>query len=206
MVDGVSGISAGTNVDTIKQIVQEVLEEALEAKEAQAAQEESIDEECVITEEGTGDSGAVDGSSEEKTGLAAIFSAISDMFASMIESIIKVMGSSNTEDVKDESAEQVSTENEKYTMSEDEKAYMTLHPDFVRELVAKEKFEDKYGRSYTDKGLRGKLNEHRLNRIMESVTDEEVQAYLQLNPDVIKNAIKMEKNPDMSGFLARYEQ
>ena len=91
MVDGVSGVGTGVNIDALKEIIQDVVEETLEAKEAQNAQavEESADEEYTLVDEGdTGDqaeekvSTTTDSGQAESlnaSGLTGLLSAISTM-------------------------------------------------------------------------------------------------------------------------------
>lgn len=208
MVDGVSGVGTGVNIDALKEIIQDVVEETLEAKEAQNAQavEESADEEYTLVDEGdTGDqaeekvSTTTDSGQAESlnaSGLTGLLSAISTMLTTMMESMVKMLGVGQT----DQAAANSQTSSDGiYQMSADEKAFLTLNPDFLRNLVAKEKFEAKYGESYADATSSGsKLSRHiadvKLDHLKSQVTDEEMQAYLQLNPDVIKNAIEVQNN------------
>ena len=74
---------------------------------------------------------------------------------------------------------------EEYEMTANEKAYLTLNPDFVKEQIAKERV------GYNDDNAWYKGYE--LKSEMRKITDEEVQAYLQLNPNLIKNQIAAER-------------
>ncbi len=208
MVNGISGIGAGVNIDALKEIIQDVVEETLEAKEAQnvSTTEEAADEEPelvdaaqVTNEEQEALDGRKHGNDGEiKEGLTGLVSTISEIMMSMMEKMMEMLGIGQEENTttSNDSTEQISNASDKYVMTEDEKAYLTLHPDFVRDLVAKEKFEEQYGRAPRLSESNGlimeigsKKDEKRFESIKRNITNAEIQAYLQLNPNVIKDAI-----------------
>ena len=208
MVNGVSGVGAGVNIDALKEIIQDVVEETLEAKEAQnvSTTEEIADEEPKLVDEtvNSADEGAentkttIDVEENQLSGLAGLLTAISTMMTSMMETMMKMLGIGQGEGTTtaDGATDQASNSSDKYVMSEDEKAYLTLHPNFVRDLIAQEKFEEIYGRAPRlsepngrFESIGGYKDEKRFESIKRNITDDEIQAYLQLNPNVIKDAI-----------------
>ena len=78
--------------------------------------------------------------------------------------------------------------NETKKLNENEKAFMTLNPDYVKNLIAEEKYQEQYGDKYNGK-IGDSLKSYRVEKLARKVTDEEVQAYLQLHPNAIKDAI-----------------
>lgn len=190
MVNGVNGVGAGMNAEEIKSYVQELVEETLATKNvASETVEESADEESgVISEETTTETVETN---QVENPLTGFLTSVTSLFGQMMNMMMQLLGMSQGGTTQDgaatDGANAAETGNGKYVMSEDEKAYLTLHPDYVRDLVAQDKFEEQYG----DKSSfwNRLFGQSRLDRIAQSVTDEEIQAYLQLNPNVIKDAI-----------------
>ncbi len=192
MVNGVNGVGAGMSAEELKAFVQNLIEETLETKGvgSQPVAEESVDEESGVVSEETPTVETTE-PTEVENPLTGFLTSITSLFGKMMDLLTQVLGvaqggaaqSGETADGTQQSAQ----ENSKYVMTEDEKAYLTLHPDYVRDLVAQEKYQEKYGdqNSFWNKIF----GESRMNRIAQSVTDEEIQAYLQLHPNVIKDAI-----------------
>ena len=190
MVDGVSGVGNGMSAEDIKAYVQELVEETLAAKSAETVDSsvttDSVDEESeVVTEETTTTTAA---QSEEVTNpLTGLLTSITSLFGQMMNVMMQMFGMSTSGVQQTTSSGSDATQSEhlgdtKYTMTEDEKAYLTLHPDYVKDLIAEEKYQEKYG----DDSF---LKSYRMRRIESKITDEEIQAYLQLHPNVIKDAI-----------------
>lgn len=205
MVDGVNGVGNNSmSAAEIKAYVQELVEETLATKEAQAASEvteESADEESgVISEETTQQEAAVQ-SNDVENPLTGFMTSITTLFDTLLQALLQVVGAGKTEGTgaageADDAAGSANTGNEKYVMTEDEKAYLTLHPDFVRNLVAQEKVADEDSSSNKVIGgskLKQAINEVKVKLTAQKVTDEEIQAYLQLHPNVIKDAIAKER-------------
>ncbi len=190
MVNGVNGVGAGMSAEEIKSYVQELVEETLATKNvASETVEESADEESgVISEETTTETVETN---QVENPLTGFLTSVTSLFGQMMNMMMQLLGMSQSGTTQTgeatDTANAAETGNGKYVMSEDEKAYLTLHPDYVRDLVAQDKFEEQYG----DKSSfwNRLFGESRLDRIAQSVTDEEIQAYLQLNPNVIKDAI-----------------
>lgn len=190
MVNGVNGVGAGMSAEEIKSYVQELVEETLATKNvASETVEESADEESgVISEETTTETVETN---QVENPLTGFLTSVTSLFGQMMNMMMQLLGMSQGGTTQDgaatDGANAAETGNGKYVMSEDEKAYLTLHPDYVRDLVAQDKFEEQYG----DKSSfwNRLFGQSRLDRIAQSVTDEEIQAYLQLNPNVIKDAI-----------------
>lgn len=196
MVNGVNGVGAGTSAEELKAFVQELIEETLATKgigEQKQTVAESADEESgVISEEQQ-----TAETTEVENPLTGFLTSITSLFSKMMDAMTQMLGSAQNNGTQQGNAsdgtnnQTTDTGNTKYTMTEDEKAYLTLHPDYVKNLIAEEKYEEEYG-SETSKfkqSINEVFKESRLERIANSVTDEEVQAYLQLHPDVIKDAI-----------------
>ena len=199
MVNGVSGVGAGVNIDALKEIIQDVVEETLEAKETQSANsvEEIADEESELVDvEQVADKQQEVPYENKLSGLTGLVTTMSEIMMSIMSKMMEMLGIGQGEKTTTAgSTDQSSNTSDKYVMSEDEKAFLTLHPDFVKNIVAEEKFEEKYGReagrnigSGNLKIIR-KTDAIRLKVIKQNITDEEIQAYLQLNPNVIKDAI-----------------
>lgn len=199
MVNGVSGVGAGVNIDALKEIIQDVVEETLEAKETQSANsvEEIADEESELVDvEQVADKQQEVPYENKLSGLTGLVTTMSEIMMSIMSKMMEMLGIGQGENTTTAgSTDQSSNTSDKYVMSEDEKAFLTLHPDFVKNIVAEEKFEEKYGReagrnigSGNLKIIR-KTDAIRLKVIKQNITDEEIQAYLQLNPNVIKDAI-----------------
>lgn len=199
MVNGVSGVGAGVNIDALKEIIQDVVEETLEAKETQSANsvEEIADEESELVDvEQVADKQQEVPYENKLSGLTGLVTTMSEIMMSIMSKMMEMLGIGQGENTTTAgSTDQSSNTSDKYVMSEDEKAFLTLHPDFVKNIVAEEKFEEKYGREAGRNIGSGKLkiirktDAIRLKVIKQNITDEEIQAYLQLNPNVIKDAI-----------------
>ena len=148
--------------------------------------------------------------SEDTSSTSGFMSSISTMYQTLVLGFLSLIGLSTlaaqqaqgTEETSSadgtvpaqgaETTGAVSDGNDKYTMTEDEKAYLTLHPDFVKDLLAEERYQEQYGDSWAPSSRKAK----RLEQIKSQITDAEVQAYLQLHPNVIKNAIVMDEVVD----------
>lgn len=191
MVNGVNGVGAGMSAEELKAFVQNLIEETLETKGvgSQPVAEESVDEESgVVSEETTTETVETN---QVENPLTGFLTSVTSLFGQMMNMMMQLLGMSQGGTTQDgaatDGANAAETGNGKYVMSEDEKAYLTLHPDYVRDLVAQDKFEEQYG----DKSSfwNRLFGQSRLDRIAQSVTDEEIQAYLQLHPNVIKDAI-----------------
>ncbi len=196
MVNGVNGVGTnGLSAAELKEFVQELIDETLATKESEAAANsevtaETADEESGLVVEGTTEQAEEVQTDKVENPLTGILTSITSMFETLMNALLEVVGAKKDDAAAtdDEAAAGTTdTGNEKYVMTEDEKAYLTLHPDYVKDLIAEEKYQEKYGNK---KGLfANALKSSRLERLARTVTDAEVQAYLQLHPNVIKDAI-----------------
>lgn len=201
MVNGVNGVGTnGLSAAELKEFVQDLIEETLATKEAEKASgtevsTDSTDEESgIVAEEETTQETTTAETDKVENPLTGILTSITSMFETLMNALLEVIGTKNnttgaTDDTAatEDSTAGAATGNDKYVMTEDEKAYLTLHPDYVKNLIAEEKYQEQYG---DKKGIIGNLLKNsRMKRLTNSVTDAEVQAYLQLHPNVIKDAI-----------------
>lgn len=201
MVNGVNGVGTnGLSAAELKEFVQDLIEETLATKEAEKASgtevsTDSTDEESgIVAEEETTQETTTAETDKVENPLTGILTSITSMFETLMNALLEVIGTKNnttgaTDDTAatEDSTAGAATGNDKYVMTEDEKAYLTLHPDYVKNLIAEEKYQEQYG---DKKGIIANvLKNSRLERLTNSVTDAEVQAYLQLHPNVIKDAI-----------------
>ena len=201
MVNGVNGVGTnGLSAAELKEFVQDLIEETLATKEAEKASgtevsTDSTDEESgIVAEEETTQETTTAETDKVENPLTGILTSITSMFETLMNALLEVIGTKNnaTDATDDTTATEgetagADTGNDKYVMTEDEKAYLTLHPDYVKDLIAEEKYQEQYG---DKKGIIANvLKNSRMERLTNSVTDAEVQAYLQLHPNVIKDAI-----------------
>ena len=189
MVNGVSGINAGTNVESIKQIMQEVVQEVLDEKDTQMGQQEdAVDDEAALVDATTDNS--VD-SNKNLTVFAYVIKAISSMMTSMLEAMLKLQNISQNEE---------NSTNEQYVMSKEERDYLNRNPNFIKDLILQEKSPGVFEKiDYLDSSMRPwEYAEYEAEKFMNlgrarmEVSDDEVNQYLQAHPNVIKEAIASE--------------
>ena len=193
MVDGIGGINGTSGLDAaqLKALIKEaVAEELEEQKKASGTTQAESDEEAVVELD--------QDTSKENDLSTGILDKFTALFEKVFDVILAVIGTKDTGKVENtdgttdgntnvENAE--NPDNSKYQMTASEKAYLTMNPDFVRNLIAEEKYQETYGNK--NYGLFGSdpFKKSNLKKLAASVTDAEIQAYLQLHPNVIKEAI-----------------
>lgn len=193
MVDGIGSVAGATTTSNAELVaaLKTALTEILETNKSGGTKiEESKDEESGITEEKTPTKPKEDATS---TGLMSLLTSLTSMLGSLMQTMLEALGIKKGETNKpadDTENPTAPPDKDTYKMTENEKAYLTLNPNFVKNLMAQEKGYEKYPQRLS---LPGKLpnvfRENYIAKMEKNITDEEVQAYLQLHPNTIKDAI-----------------
>ncbi len=178
MVDGINGIGSASGLDAteLKKLIKEVVAEEIDT------QKESAHKMMEQAYEEVGFEPEQKAKEEDNT------NAFTSILTKLLDVIMAVFGGGNKDKVEDGNEAENANNNketgeEKYKMSAGEEAYLKMNPDLVKNMIAEEKYQEKYG----DKN--GGLKAFRVDNLAKKVTDEEVQAYLQLNQNAIKDAM-----------------
>ena len=196
-VNGINGGIGSMTAADLKAYIQEAVEDAVE----ELVGSYDVDVETVSDDEAEFVPAETAEVSEGPSDSSGFMSSISTMFQTLVLGFLSLVGlgtlaaqqNQGTEEAapaqEADEAPDASGGNDKYTMTEDEKAYLTLHPDFLKDKLAEERYEEQYGSSWVPARTKTK----RMEYIKSNITDAELQAYLQLNPNVIKDAIAAER-------------
>ena len=208
MVDGISGVGAGVNVDLIKELVQEAVEEALDARETKNASsvEETPDEEPAIDDSGSNadskepilykdkviDHFAEEEKNNQLTAFTGLLSAISVMMTSMMETMMKMLGIGQTgQTPAQDGAENIKTEgttNEPHVYTRAEQEFLEEYEYYLKNIIAEEKLttDPDVAKFFLGSDLSW---DEKVATVANSVTEAEIDAYLQENPDAIQKGI-----------------
>lgn len=206
-IGGISGIGATTNIEALKEIVQEVIEDIIESKETdKTTTQESVDEESGLVEEKKEATSPQETKEENSLqSFAGLLTAMTSMMATMMNAMMQMLGIAQNNNkpeadnaVNNNAQTQETSQPHIYTKQEQE--FLEKYEWYLKDVVAEEKLT-------TDPELAKSLIGSNLNwnekiaTVSSTVTDEEIEDYLQRNPDAIKQGIIESKTWDVSEYI-----